>query len=154
VEDPQARKLRRPRLAAQDAAQVAQWLREDPAISAIQVLRRAQAAGYRGGKSAFYELVRRLRTLDARSGGSRQLIVVARDHEGRYQFFRRAFDNNVTVQVILDRRVADRRQRVECRARERRRRNRRSPQPIDGTLRTEGWTIIRLRASTNRRDST
>jgi len=154
VEEPKARKFRRPRIVAQYAAQVAQWLREDPTISALQVLRLAQAAGYRGGKSAFYELVRRVRTLDARSGGSRQLVVVARDHQHRYHFFRRAFDSNATVQVILDRRVADRRQRAAFRARERRQRNRRSPQTIDGTLRTEGWTIIRLRPPRNRRDST
>src|SRR5262249_54172818 len=82
------------------------------------------------------------------------LHLVARDHQHRYHFFRRAFDSNATVQVILDRRVANRRQRATFRARERRQRNRRSPQTIDGTLRTEGWTIIRLRPPRNRRDST
>jgi hypothetical protein len=151
VEEPKARKFRR--VVAQYAAQVAQWLREDPASSAIQILRRAQAAGYRGGKSAFYELVRRMRTLDARSGGARQLIVIALHRDHLYEFFRRAFAGNVTVRVIRDRRVVDRRQHVEFRERERRRRNRRSPPATDGTLRTEGWTIKRLRPPRNRRDS-
>jgi hypothetical protein len=41
--------------------QVAQWLREDPDLPGVKVLRRVRLAGYRGGKSALYELVRRLR---------------------------------------------------------------------------------------------
>jgi hypothetical protein len=40
---------------------VAQWLREDPDLSGAKILRRIRLAGYRGGKSALYELVRRLR---------------------------------------------------------------------------------------------
>jgi hypothetical protein len=43
------------------APQVTQWLREDPGLSGAEILRRVRLAGYRGGKSAFYELVRRLR---------------------------------------------------------------------------------------------
>jgi hypothetical protein len=38
-----------------------QWLREDPDLSGAEILRRIRLAGYRGGKSALYELVRRLR---------------------------------------------------------------------------------------------
>src|SRR5258705_13319538 len=37
------------------------WLRETPALSGADVLRRAREVGYQGGKSALYELVRRLR---------------------------------------------------------------------------------------------
>lgn len=153
MEDPNARQVRRPRVAAQYAADVAQWLRENPAISTVAILHRARGAGYTGGKSALYELIRRVRTLEAQSAGVRQLIVVVRDREHLYEFFRLAFAGNPTVQVIRDRRVVDRRQHAASRARERRRRNRRSPLRIDGTLRAEGWTIIRLRASRNRRDS-
>jgi hypothetical protein len=91
---------------AQYAGQVAQWLREDPTVSAVEILRRAQALGYNGGKSALYELVRRVRTLDERPGGSRQLVVVAPDREHLYNFFKRAFEGNATVQVVLDRRLA------------------------------------------------
>ncbi len=40
---------------------VAQWLREDPDLSGAEILRRVRLAGYRDGKSALYELVRRLR---------------------------------------------------------------------------------------------
>jgi hypothetical protein len=138
---------------AQYAAQIAQWLRENPRSSANDILLRAQAAGYSGGKSAFYELVRRVRTLDARPGRSRQLIVVAPDREHLYKFLSLAFAGNVTVRVIRDRRIVDRRQHAQSRERERRRRNRRSPQPTDGTLRAEGWTIIRLRISKNRQAS-
>ena len=36
---------RRSPIVAQYAAQVAQWLREDPVISAVEILRRAQALG-------------------------------------------------------------------------------------------------------------
>jgi hypothetical protein len=43
------------------APQVAQWLREDPGLSGAEILRRVRLAGYRDGKSALYELVRRLR---------------------------------------------------------------------------------------------
>ncbi|MGH7302965.1 MAG: IS21 family transposase, partial [Candidatus Rokuibacteriota bacterium] len=41
--------------------QIETWLRESPALSGAEVLRRAREVGYRGGKSALYELVRRLR---------------------------------------------------------------------------------------------
>jgi hypothetical protein len=43
------------------ASQVTQWLRENPNVSGAEILRRVRLAGYRGGKSALYELVRRLR---------------------------------------------------------------------------------------------
>jgi hypothetical protein len=141
---------RRPSIVAQYAAQVAQWLREDPAISAVEILRRAQALGYNGGKSALYELVRRVRTLDERPGGSRQLIVVAPDREHLYNFFKRAFEGNATVQIILDRRV-ERPATAEPPAGEPRQRNRRSLQRTDGLLRAIGWTIVRLRGPKIRR---
>ena len=46
---------------------VAQWVCEDPDVSGAEILRRVRLAGYRGGKSALYELVRRLR------GGAKRL---------------------------------------------------------------------------------
>jgi hypothetical protein len=146
----EARNVRRPSIVAQYAAQVAQWLRDDPAISAVEILRRAQALGYGGGKSALYELVRRVRTLDEGPGGSRQLIVVAPDREHLYNFFKRAFEGNATVQVILDRRV-ERPQTAESEEGARRQRNRRSLQRTDGLLRAIGWTIVRLRGPKIRR---
>lgn len=41
------------------------WLEEDRGLPGVELLRRAQEAGYRGGKSALYELVRRLRSPEA-----------------------------------------------------------------------------------------
>jgi hypothetical protein len=38
-------------------------LREDPDISTAEILKRLRGAGYDGGKTALYELVRRLRPL-------------------------------------------------------------------------------------------
>ncbi len=145
-----ASNARRPSIVAQYAAQVAQWLREDPAISAVEILRRAQALGYNGGKSALYELVRRVRTLDERPGGSRQLVVVAPNREHLYNFFKRAFEGNATVQIVLDRR-AERPAPAEPPEGARRQRNRRSLQRTDGLLRAIGWTIVRLRGPKIRR---
>src|SRR5207245_10751054 len=50
----------RPSTVAHYAPQVTQWLREDADLSGAEILRRVRLAGYRGGKSALYELVRRL----------------------------------------------------------------------------------------------
>ena len=58
---PQPRGPGRPSTAAPYAPQVAQWLREDPDLPGVEILRRVRLAGYRGGKSALYELVSRLR---------------------------------------------------------------------------------------------
>ena len=51
----------RPSTVAQYAPQIIEWLRAEPAVSGAEVLRRVRGVGYRGGKSALYELVRRLR---------------------------------------------------------------------------------------------
>jgi hypothetical protein len=57
----QPRGVGRPSTVAPFAPQIEAWLRETPAISGADVLRRAREVGYQGGKSALYELVRRLR---------------------------------------------------------------------------------------------
>ena len=51
----------RPSTVAAYAPQITRWLREYPDLSGADILRRVRLAGYRGGKSALYELVRRLR---------------------------------------------------------------------------------------------
>src|SRR5438034_2110743 len=55
------RDVGRPSKMVSYAPQVAEWLREDPTLSGAKILQRIRRAGYRGGKSALYEFVRRLR---------------------------------------------------------------------------------------------
>jgi hypothetical protein len=52
----------RPSIVARFTPSIVGLLREQPKLSTAEILRRIQRAGYRGGKSALYELVRRLRT--------------------------------------------------------------------------------------------
>jgi hypothetical protein len=58
---PRPRGAGRPSTVAPYAPEVARWLREDPNLPGVEILRRVRLAGYRGGKSALYELVKRLR---------------------------------------------------------------------------------------------
>jgi len=60
---PHPRGVGRPTLVARYSSGVVQWLREDPDLTTAEILKRLRLAGYRGGKSALYELVRRLRVL-------------------------------------------------------------------------------------------
>jgi|SRR5262245_1934413 len=147
MEGSQARTPRRPSVVAQFAAQVAQWLQEDPAVSAVEILRRVRLGGYRGGKSALYELVRRVKTqrLGDQPAGIQQLIVVARNREHLYNFLKRAFEGNETVQIIPDRRFRERRQRSTPHEGGRRQGSRRSPKTIDRMLAAMGWTFVHLR---------
>src|SRR3989442_15587652 len=56
----QGRGVGRPSTVAQYAPQIGQWLRDNPAVSGAEVLRRVRLTGYRGGKNGLYQLVRRL----------------------------------------------------------------------------------------------
>ena len=58
---PRPRRAGRPSTVAPYAPEVARWLGEDPDLPGVEILRLVRLAGYRGGKSALYELVRRLR---------------------------------------------------------------------------------------------
>src|SRR4029450_181187 len=58
---PRPRGAGRPSTVAPYEPLVAQWLREVPDLSGAKILRRVRLAGYRGSKSALYELLRRLR---------------------------------------------------------------------------------------------
>jgi hypothetical protein len=60
----------RPSVVARFAPSIVEWLRDQPKLSTADILRRIQLAGYRGGKSALYELVRRLRTRSQRMNRS------------------------------------------------------------------------------------
>ena len=48
------------------APSIVEWLRVEPELSSADILRRLRLAGYRGGKSALYELVKRLRATGRR----------------------------------------------------------------------------------------
>src|SRR3989304_5763914 len=52
----------RPSTVAPDASPISEGVGGGPALSGAEVLRRVRGAGYRGGKSALYQHVRRLRT--------------------------------------------------------------------------------------------
>jgi hypothetical protein len=65
VEDSQRRGVGRPSVVIRYAPQLARWLGENPDLSGAEILRRLRLCGYRGGKSALYELVRRLRAHQA-----------------------------------------------------------------------------------------
>lgn len=73
----------------------------------------------------------------------RQLFVVARDRAKLYEHVKRAFADNPTVQVVLDRRVGDRRRSGMARVPDRRRGDRRQ-RDVSGQLRALGWAIVLL----------
>ena len=141
------RPVRRPTVVGQYAAQIAEWLREDPTLRTIEILRRVRRAGYRGGKSALYELVRRVRNRPADQAATlQQLILVARDRKHLYNFFKQVFEGNPTIQVVPDRRAVSQRAQSKPPEQERRQRNRRrASQTTESELRAMGWTIVRLR---------
>jgi hypothetical protein len=60
------RKVGRPSTVAPYGPRISAWLSDDPRVSGAELLRRVQREGYTGGKSALYELIRRLRS--AQSG--------------------------------------------------------------------------------------
>src|SRR3989442_7811236 len=101
---PRPRGAGRPSKLAQYPPQIAQWLREEPAPSAVEILRRVRLAGYRGGKSALYELVRRVSTPrpDDQPEGVRPLVIVAHDREHLYEMFHRALAGYETGRVLLN----------------------------------------------------
>src|SRR5205085_6177923 len=55
----------RPSATAAWADRLGGWLAEDRGLPGMELLRRAHEGGYRGGKSALYELIRRLRPTPA-----------------------------------------------------------------------------------------
>ena len=126
------RDVGRPSRVVQYAPQVAQWLREDPDLSGAEILRRVRLAGYRGGKSALYELVRTLRP----PVPAERLIIVASNRRNLYEHLKRAFAANKPVRVLLNRRVVERRAHSGPYEAERRRGDRRSPVEIsiDGRI--------------------
>ena len=74
----------------------------------------------------------------------KHLLVVARHRRQLYEEIKRAFAGHESVDVILDRRVLERRRSKEAPGLDRRRRNRRSRSGIDEQLRTIGWSLVLL----------
>ncbi len=56
----------RPSTVARYTPSIVEWLRGEPELSSADILRRIRLTGYRGGKSALYELVKRLRAMGRR----------------------------------------------------------------------------------------
>ncbi len=82
------------------------------------------------------------------SGGNgklrKQLLVVARENPHIYEYLKRMFAGNETLEVVLDRRAGDRRGQGMAKLPDRRRSNDRRHQEIDSQLRALGWAIVLL----------
>ena len=85
---------------------------------------------------------------------SRHLIIVARNRAKLYEHLKRAFAGNDTVQVILDRRVGERRQSTAGKTPERRRGDRRARPAITDQLRAMGWSVVMLDLAKSGRSGT
>lgn len=68
-----ARAVGRPSTSAPFEQALAGWVAGEPAVPTSELLRRAREIGYRGGKSAFYDLARRLRRTAVRATGRPEL---------------------------------------------------------------------------------
>lgn len=133
IEDPgerdaQARsRMGRPSKVAEYAGQVKDWLTCEPELAGIAVLERLRQEGYRGGKSAVYELVRKLRPAKAAGGVARFEAVPGEfcqhdfgQHQVRYddgsrervRFFASRLKYSRMSRVLL---VADERTETVCR---------------------------------------
>jgi hypothetical protein len=88
----------------------------------------------------------------ARRGAAeaRYLLVVTRHQREFYENIRRALAGYERVQVVLDRRVSQRRQGKATPALDHRSGERRSSSPIDEQLRTLGWALVPLDARAKR----
>ncbi len=72
----------------------------------------------------------------------KQLLIVARNRRQLYEEIKRAFAGHENVDVILDRRVLERRRSKGALEVDRRSRSRRSRPAIDEQLRTIGWSLV------------
>jgi hypothetical protein len=75
---------------------------------------------------------------------AKHLLVVARHRRELYEEIKRAFAGHESVQVILDRRVSQRREKKGQPMLDRRRNERRTRSVIDEQLRTIGWSLVLL----------
>ena len=83
-----------------------------------------------------------MRTLSEAQATPRHLLIVARSEPMLYEYVKRTFAGEDTVEVILDRRLGERRRASASPAVERRRADRRSSLPIRDRLRSAGWAVV------------
>lgn len=82
--------------------------------------------------------------LARRQSGRRRLLIIARDRHAFYEHARREFAGRADIEVILDRRVGDRRARKGLRAFDRRSGDRRKRPEIDALIRATGYAVVHL----------
>jgi hypothetical protein len=85
-----------------------------------------------------------------REARPRQIIIVARDRERLFDYIKRAFAGNDTVEVLLDRRAGERRRSPGSRLPDRRRADRRR-HDVTSQLRGLGWAIVAVDPTAPRR---
>ncbi|MGH7304197.1 MAG: hypothetical protein ACRELZ_12960 [Candidatus Rokuibacteriota bacterium] len=81
---------------------------------------------------------------DGKGQAAKQIVVVARDRQKLFEYAKRAFSGNPTVEVVLDRRRTERRTSDRTGSPDRRRGDRRLMNEIDNHLRALGWAVVRL----------
>jgi hypothetical protein len=81
---------------------------------------------------------------DAHEQAAKQILVVARDRQKLFEYAKRAFSGNSSVEVVLDRRRSERRTAGGASSPDRRRGDRRLMNEIDNHLRALGWAVVRL----------
>jgi hypothetical protein len=82
---------------------------------------------------------------------AKHLLIVARHRRELYEEVKRAFAGHESVEVILDRRGGERRQRKGAPTLDKRRRDRRSRSVIEEQLRTIGWSLVLLDLARSKR---
>jgi len=75
---------------------------------------------------------------------SRYLIIVARERRDLYEYLRRVFVREPGIEVVLERRTAERRTASGVRPLDRRRRERRNRSQMDVEMRRFGFGVARL----------
>jgi hypothetical protein len=81
---------------------------------------------------------------EAYGQAAKQIVVVARDRQKLFEYAKRAFSGNSSVEVVLDRRRGERRNAEKTSSPDRRRGDRRLMNEIDNHLRALGWAVVRL----------
>src|SRR2546427_4720958 len=85
----------------------------------------------------------------AREGGS--LLIVTRNKPGLYEYVKRLVAKYPRIQVMLDRRRVERRERIGSIGGDRRRAQRRSQPGVTRELPARGWAMTRRRARDSHR---